>query len=258
MRMRRLSQRLILGFWIFLGLSSLLLADQKSYLFQNGNKAYQNGKYEEAISDYQQILKMGYESPELYYNLGNAYYKTHKIGPAVLYYNRALKLAPRDEDIRHNLELVNLRVVDRIPSIPELFYIRYFKSFRNLFGTGTLFWITAIFYVLTILSIVLALLVRNRGFRNVSRQLAWALGIVFLVFAFTLGTKAWAQTHTVEAVVLAQKVDVKSAPAKDGTLVFSLHEGVKVRIEQKTNGWFEIKLADGKEGWLPAKAVGII
>lgn len=241
-----------------LGAASFLHADQKSYLFRNGNEAYQKGKYEEAISDYQQILKMGYESPELYYNLGNAYYKMHKIGPAVLYYNRALKLAPRDEDIRHNLELVNMRVVDRIPSIPELFYIRYFKSFQNLFGTGTLFWITAIFYMLTILFIVLALLVRNRGFRKVSRQLAWAIGIVFLVFAFILGTKTWAQTHTVEAVVLVPKVDVKSAPTKDGTLVFSLHEGVKVRVEQKTDGWFEIKLADGKEGWLPTRAVGII
>ncbi len=258
MGMRQLSRRVILGFWILLGVSSLLLADQKSYLFQKGNEAYQKGKYEEAISDYQQILKMGYESPELYYNLGNSYYKMHKIGPAVLYYNRALKLAPRDEDVRHNLELVNLRVVDRIPSIPELFYIRYFKSFQNIFGTAALFWITAIFYVLTVLFIVLALLVRKQGFRKLSRQLAWALGIVFVVFAFTLGTKAWVQAHTAEAVVLAPKVDVKSAPAKDGTLVFSLHEGVKVRIEQKTNGWFEIKLADGKEGWLPAKAVGII
>jgi len=256
--MRQFSRTTFFILVAILGITSLVRADQKIYLYQKGNEAYQKGKYEEAISEYQQILKMGYESPQLYYNLGNAYYKLHKIGPAVLYYNRALKLAPRDEDIRHNLELVNLRVVDRIPSIPELFYIRYFKSFQNLFGTGTLFWITAVFYVLTILFIVLALLVRNRGFRKLSRRLAWALGIVFIVFAFTLGAKAWAQTHTLEAVVLAPKVDVKSAPAKDGTLVFSLHEGVKVRIEQKTNGWFEIKLADGKEGWLPAKTVGMI
>ena len=256
--MRKFSGTTIFILMLILGLASLLYADQKSYLFQKGNEAYQKGNYEEAVSSYKQILKMGYESPELYYNLGNSYYKLHKIGPAVLYYNRALKMNPRDEDIRHNLDLVNLRVVDRIPSIPELFYIRYFKSFQDLFSTQTLFWISIIFYALTILFIVLALLVRNRSFRLLSHRMAWGVGIVFLIFAFTLGTKVWAQTHTVEAIVLTPKVDVKSAPAKDGTLVFSLHEGVKVRIEQKTNGWFEIKLADGKEGWLPARAVGII
>ncbi|NOY76346.1 MAG: tetratricopeptide repeat protein [Calditrichaeota bacterium] len=256
--MRQFSRTSIFVLWIIFGITSLLHADQKIYLYQKGNEAYQKGQYAEAVSDYQQILKMGYESPELYYNLGNAYYKLHKIGLSVLYYNRALKLAPRDEDIRHNLELVNLRVVDRIPSIPELFYIRYFKSFQNLFGTGTLFWITVVFYVLMILFLVLALLVRNHSLRKVARRLAWALGILFVVFAFTLSTKVWAQTHTVEAVVLVPKVDVKSAPSQDGTLVFSLHEGVKVRVEQKANGWFEIKLADGKEGWLPAKTVGTI
>ena len=238
--------------------TNLLRADQQDYLFRKGNDLYQKGEYEAAISAYGEILKMGYESPELYYNLGNAYYKLRKIGPAVLFYNRALRLAPRDGDIRHNLELVNLRVVDRIQAIPDLFYSRYFKAFQNFFGMAALFWIVAISYVLLVIFIILTLLLRKEAVRRIVRQLAWIIGIVFVIFVFTWGTKVWMQKHAAEAVVLVSKVDVKSAPDQNGTIMFSLHEGVKVRVKQKTNGWFEIRLADGKQGWLPGKSVGII
>ncbi len=233
-------------------------ADQKSYLFEKGNELYQKGKYPEAARAYEEILKMGYASPEVYYNLGNAYYKQHKIGLAVLNYNRALRLAPLDEDIRHNLALVNLHVVDRIPAIPELFYVRYFREFQNLFGMNTWVVLTLIFYILFILALIFTFLIRRAGWRRFFRKAAWAFGIVFLVTALTLGTKAWSRTHNVEGVVLVPKVDVRSAPAQSGTIIFSLHEGVKVKVEQKNNGWLEIRLADGKEGWLPQNALGII
>ena len=166
--------------------------------------------------------------------------------------------SPRDGDIRHNLELVNLRVVDRIQAIPDLFYSRYFKAFQNFFGMAALFWIVAISYVLLVIFIILTLLLRKEAVRRIVRQLAWIIGIVFVIFVFTWGTKVWTQKHAAEAVVLVSKVDVKSAPDQNGTIMFSLHEGVKVRVKQKTNGWFEIRLADGKQGWLPGKSVGII
>jgi hypothetical protein len=233
-------------------------ADQKSYLFQKGNELYQKGKYAEAARAYEEILKMGYASPEVYYNLGNAYYKQHKIGLAVLNYNRALRLAPRDEDIRHNLDLVNLHVVDRIPAIPELFYTRYFRDFQNLFGMNTWVALTLIFYILLVASLIVAFLLRKAPVQRFFRRAAWFFGVIFLISAFTLGAKTWSHTHNVEGVVLVPKVDVRSAPTDSGTIIFSLHEGVKVKVEQTNNGWLEIRLADGKEGWLPGKALGII
>ncbi len=244
---------------LFLGLAHpWARADQKSYLFQKGNEFYQKGKYTEAAKAYEEILRMGYGSPEVYYNLGNAYYKQHKIGLAVLNYNRALRLSPRDEDIRHNLSLVNLHVVDRIPTIPELFYVRYFRQFQNLFGMGALLAIALGLYILLIVTLIAVLLIRQLRLRRFLKRLAWGIGVLFVLFTFTLAAKAWSETHTVEAVVLVPKVDVRSAPSASGTIIFSLHEGVKVKVEQKNNRWLEIRLSDGKEGWLPQSAVGII
>ncbi len=258
-KIRRLVIFALLGMGLVFWLNGTTArADQKSYLFQKGNELYQKGKYPEAAQAYEEILKMGYASPEVYYNLGNAYYKQHKIGLAVLNYNRALRLAPRDEDIRHNLALVNLHVVDRIPAIPELFYVRYFRAFQNLFGMNTWVALTLIFYILFILALILAFLIRRAGWRRFFRKTAWAVGILFVVVAFTLGTKAWSRTHNVEGVILVPKVDVRSAPGQSGTIIFSLHEGVKVKVEQKNNNYLEIRLPDGKEGWLPQESLGII
>ena len=122
-------------------------ADHQEYKFNEANKFYQNGQHEEAISAYKEILEMGYESAELYYNLGNSFYKLGKNPQAILNYERALRLKPNDEDIKFNLQITNLQVVDRLPSIPELFYVKFINEMRNYFSLHSLTLATVFIYI---------------------------------------------------------------------------------------------------------------
>jgi len=239
-------------------LSFAAISDQRDYLFEQGNQFFQNGEYEKALSSYDEILQMGYESADLYYNMGNCHYKLGENARAILNYERALRLRPRDEDIRFNLQITNLSVADKIQEIPELFYIRYFKKFRSLFSLRALTFISLILYFSLIASMVIWLLSRSRFVRRVFKTTVFVFLIFFAVSSLTGVFKILSMKKSVEAVVLTQEVNVRSAPREDATEIFIIHEGLKVRISETSGDWYEIRLSDGNEGWLPAKDVEII
>src|SRR5512137_1616096 len=118
-----------LSIFLFLTIDILLAQDPKS-LFQQANQAYQQQDFEKAASLYQQIISQGYESKDVYYNLGNCYYRLNQIGQSVLYFEKALKLDPHDADVRYNLELVNLKVIDRIEIPPRLFLFEFWDDLK--------------------------------------------------------------------------------------------------------------------------------
>jgi tetratricopeptide (TPR) repeat protein len=232
--------------------------DHRDYLFQQGSGLYQKGEYEKALDSYGGILTMGYESAEVYYNMGNCYFKLGRNARAILYYERALRLRPRDEDIRYNLQMANLAVTDKIQAIPELFHVRAFKRLRSLMSLRVLTIFALILYFLTAAWAVFWMLARSRILRRVSRA-AFLICLAFLILSsLTLVSKILSGSRNVEAVVQAGEVTVRSAPRDEATEIFTIHEGLKVRISDRREGWYEIRLADGNEGWLPAGDVEII
>ena len=233
-------------------------ANYSEYLFKEGNGFCQSGEYQKAIDKYNEILKMNYESPELYYNLGNCYYKLGKFSKAILYYERALKLNPNDEDIQFNLQIANMHIVDRVQKIPELFYIYYLKEFCSYFSIYQLTLISMILYILGIGILIFYLIARSLKMKVVFRRIGWVVGFLFIIFVILFSYKLFLLVHEVEAIVIEQEAMVKSAPEDNAIELFALHEGLKVGVTNRRGDWVEIKLLDGKEGWVKANSIEII
>jgi len=235
------------------------LAVDSRTLFEEGNQYFQQENYREAIKSYTEILSQGQESAEAYFNLGNAYYKTGDLGKAILNYERALRLKPRDQDIEHNLELANHRIVDRLEQPPILFFWRWVNAVRN--GLTAKEWGKWSIIGLWVAIAVTALAVfRRRGLFR--RPIRCAAGILIATWVCVFVLFLWKsqQDRVIQhAIVTAEKVEVLSAPDQTGTALFDLHEGVKVRVLRNVPGWSEISLPDPqKRGWLPAETFEVI
>jgi len=233
-------------------------ADNRS-LFEEGNRHFQEEAYREAIDSYTQILNQGLESPEVYFNLGNAYYKLGESARAILNYERALKLSPRDQDIQTNLNLVNRTIVDRVESPPILFLWRWMNTIRdNMTANEWGKWSVITLWV-AVAGIALSVFRRRGLLRQPIRYLAGVLFVVWVVFFAGYLWKSHTDRNTVQAIVTTQKVEVLSAPDETGTVLFDLHEGVKIRVLRNVPGWAEITLLDPqKRGWLPIDVMEII
>jgi hypothetical protein len=221
--------------------------------FDQANQAYRTGNYQKCIQIYQSILSQGYESAELYYNLGNAYYKINNIPAAILQYERAGRLAPSDPDIEHNLALANLRITDKIDAIPDLFFISWWRDFIDLRNADQWAWIAVASLWVTVL--VMALLLTSLlpvRVRTTFSALVLA-GILFSVVSFTgMVSRSRAEKNHHYAIIFSPTVTVKSAPDEDSTNLFVLHEGIKLEVLDRVSQWSKIKLADGKIGWIPS------
>ena len=220
-------------------------------LLQDGNQYYLDGKYEMAVQSYRSIIDSGYASAELYYNLGNAYYKSHDITMALVNYERARILKPNDPEINHNLEIAREFVVDRIEVLPEFFLRSAYVGFVKIFDADIWALVSVITFGLA-LGLFLAYFFLNQlFFRKVS---FWA-GVLFIVFAastilFSLQQNKLVTKHK-QALNHTPSVTIKSSPDEDsGTDLFLLHEGTKVTISDELGDWREVVLSDGNSGWL--------
>lgn len=222
-------------------------------LWEAGNTAYINGDYSRAIECYEAILDGGAYSAKLYYNLGNAYFKEGRLGPAILNYRRALRLSPGNEDIRYNLSVAENRTKDSIESVPEFFLTTWVKALRNTMS-GTAWTILSLIALAAMLVLVLfyllsqRLALRKAGFYGTLLMLL--IGIVSTSFALTERRSSMDRDR---AVVLSSAISVKSSPGNGATDLFVLHEGTTVRIASRLGDWWEIVIADGKKGWLESR-----
>ncbi len=257
--MKRYSQYIFLTLMIFVFLlKSHSVIAQTGIFFLEGNQLYQEGNYLGALESYQNILDEGYESGSVYYNMGNCYYKMRDIGHAILYYERARRLIPGDEDLKTNLALANLSVVDKIIPHSEFIVFRVIRGFIHIFPQSTLVGITIGTYLITITLLVIWIVTRKEMFRLAGFRLSMLFGILFLIFGLSLlGNERESKTR-IEAIILADKIDALSAPSEEGIEVFSLHEGTKVTIDQTSEEWVKIILADGKIGWVKQESLGVI
>jgi hypothetical protein len=218
--------------------------------FERGNTYYRAGEFEQAASAYETILKHGLASPSLYFNLGNAYYRLGKIAPTILAYERALRMAPGDADIQHNLDLVNLKTVDRIEPLPELFFIEWLRALSALLPLQTTTWLFSACWIL-LFGALAGLYLFSRPAVLRALRVASLVGIVLAVpLGVLLTTQVLQSRSHNDAIVTASVVTAKTSPDTQSIDAFVIHEGLKVKLSDSVGDWVKVVLPDGKVGWI--------
>jgi tetratricopeptide (TPR) repeat protein len=219
-------------------------------VYKEANKQYKKAQYQEAIKLYRQILDGGYQSEAVCFNLGNAYFKSGDIPSALLYYEKAHKLVPGDEDVNFNIYFANSKTIDKVEPAPEFFVTQWWHSIILFFSVGTL-------SVLSILSFIAGsgLLIIYLFISVVSvKKLSFYAGIVLLfsglVFVFISNRQVHYFNDHHQAVIFSGSVNVRSGPGDQAGILFVLHDGTKVDILENNNGWIKVQLANGNEGWI--------
>jgi len=235
-----------------------VFASNADSLMQNGNQYYQKKEYRKAIDLYQKILDEGYVGTAVYYNLGNAYYREGKIGYAILNYERALKISPGNNNVKYNLAFVNSKTIDKINTLPSFFLFDWWQSLLALFAVSGWVYIAYFFYICLLISIGLYFFVKRPKFQRYS-FFAGIISTFFLIITITLLTVKYNQEMNIKnGIIVESAVTVKQSPDPTSNDAFVIHEGLKVRIEESVDNWFEIRLKDGKVGWMPKKDLQII
>ncbi len=236
----------------------LAVAGDPQKAFDLANSLYIDGEFEDAIMVYEQVAVSGYSSTELYYNLGNAYYRSNRIPAAILNYERALLLAPGDDDIKFNLELARMHVRDRIGELPGFFLNRWWTGARDLMSEHE--WaILSISLFIAMLLFLGAFLMASSPF--VKKIFFWLSVVMFIVSALSLAFGIDRRNHIRNysgAIVFAPAVSVKSSPDMHSADLFIIHEGTRVWVEDALGEWYEVRLSDGNKGWLRKETVEMI
>ena len=227
-------------------------SDQTNALFLKGNAFYAKGQYKEALTAYQQMIDQGYQSAGIYFNMGNASYKNDDIASAVLYYEKAHKLAPGDDDINYNLKYVNLKTTDKIEELPEFFVTRWWHNFILAFSTQALAVWSITFILLGSLVLALYFFAGSVGVKRASFYGAILLFFMGVSTVFIANRQLNYFDGHPGAIVFSPSVNVKSSPADQANTLFVIHDGTKVNVLDNSNGWTKIGLANGNVGWIKA------
>ena len=219
-------------------------------LWSSANEAYNNAEYATALERYNAILDRGLHSAALYYNLANTHFKTEQLGKAILYYNRALRLSPADEDIRHNLEYAEQMTKDSIEEIPEFILTTWVRAVRGALSSTAWTVISLILLVAALIMALFYLLAQRLALRKMG---FYTMVIAALLFILT-SLFAWSEREMIvnskEAIIMTSAVSIKSSPDRAATELFVLHEGTKVSIGHEIAGWAEVRISDGRKGWI--------
>ena len=230
----------------------------EAQLWDKANTAYINSDFHTAIDVYNQILARGLGSAKLYYNLGNACFKDERLGEAILNYNRALRLAPGNDDIRYNLGVAEAMTKDNIEAIPEFFLASWLRAVRHVMGCTSWSILSLVALLAALGLFLLSLLAQRLPLRKAG---FYGTLVAFLLFVVTTWFAA-GERHEIlddtQAVVMTASTAVKSSPDKSSTDLFVLHEGTKVTVTDRLDDWCEVVIADGKKGWLERSKIEVI
>lgn len=245
----------------YLLLSMTLLASSLCGAAQEkatADAAYRSGNYQRAVEYYQKSLNGG-ESPVVYYNMGNAYYRMADYPKAMVSYLKAQKLSPADKDIQHNIEITSGKTIDRIPVGTDVVFVQWYKSLVFLFSVNVWTWISIAVLAVSLLCFLAYLFVEPMGARKVSFYASCLLFVFFLLSSvFAWQQKGIIRSHD-KAVVMTEAQTVKSSPTQKATDVLVIHEGTVVDItDSDIPQWYGIRLTDGSQGWIPASSVETI
>jgi len=241
---------LVTGFLI----TCFLYAAPQDSLWQQANDYYANGQYSDAVRVYTEIEKTNFVSSDLYFNKGNAYFKQNDLANAILYFERAYRLAPNDAAIAHNLHIAQQRTQDKVEAVPEFILTTWLRDMRHWASSDTWAVLSLILVLVAFVFLGIFFFARSVRFRKISFFVT--LGATVLV----IGSFSFAFVQTTEmldnskSIIFPAVVTVKSAPDNTGKDLFILHEGTKVEVIDELAGWQNIRLADGKEGWIEASS----
>ncbi len=256
---RTLAARLII--LLLLPVPSLLglpSTESLAGFFTQANGAYQKGDFASAERLYRQMLDAGSRSGSVYYNLGNVCFKQGRLGEAIYYWEEARQIMPNDPDTAENLDLASLMIVDRIDVPPEPLPVRTFRRMQDLLSMKQEIWILLILFFTANSLFSAYLLLRNPrlSFRALSASII--VGVLALLVGCSLAWKSYEQNHRREGIVIEQKADVRSGPGTENITVFTVHEGIKVRVRGEAGGWYQVSLPNGWNGWLQRNALRIL
>ncbi|MEN8263062.1 MAG: hypothetical protein ABFR82_06325 [Nitrospirota bacterium] len=246
---------LLVFFFFFMILSAAAVKAESEregdpkYIFYKANTLYEEGKYDEAISEYSKLFLQGIESGNLYYNLGNSYFKKGELGMAVLNYERAKRLVPRDSDLKSNYRFALSRMKSNLSETSR----PWFKKAAAVFDTLTINEMTVMLssvFVVIILFFIVRLYVNISG-RNSLIFVSLSV-VVFGIVAFSLFSRISILDR--EAVVVSESAEVRFEPFENATTHFTLYEGIKIEIVHSRKEWMKVRRPDGKIGWIKSQA----
>ena len=237
-------------FFLFLLISNIGWPQSSDELFTNANNLYKEGKYQEAIELYTKIEAKNLVSSELYYNLGNCYYKLNKVAPTIYNYEKALKLDPLNQDAQNNLVFAKRLTLDRIEELPKSLLQKFNHNYLQKLTYNEWAKVVIVFSFLAALLFLLFYFVVNskkKRFYFIFSMLSFLFLITLIAITYNQYSK---EKNTIEAIIFTEKIEVKNAPTENSNEIFTLHEGTKIFILDSVDNWKKIKLADGKIGWL--------
>ncbi|MHB0756401.1 SH3 domain-containing protein [Polaribacter sp. M15] len=244
--------------FLLLMVANTALAQNTNELFAKANDLYKNDKLEEAVEIYEQVVSQGLVSSELYYNLGNSYYKLNKVGPSIYYYEKALKLNPLNADAANNLIFAKRLALDNIEELPKTVFQKINQSVLQKLSYNQWAIIVVIFSFLGSFLFLLYYFANTPSKKRFYFVVS-TLSFILLLFAFGITYQQYSfAKNNKEAIVFAEETEVRNAPTLNSDEVFTLHEGTKVIVLDTIDDWKKIKIADGKLGWIIASEIRLI
>ncbi|OHT46743.1 tetratricopeptide repeat protein [Flavobacterium tructae] len=239
--------------YLFLLITQIFFAQNS---FEKGNALYQKGQYQQAVDVYESIIKEDkQQSAELYFNLGNSYYKLNKVAPSIYNYEKALVLKPHDSETLNNLKFAKKLTIDEIKEVPKVGFAKLIQNFTGIFDYNT--------WAIISIAIAFAFLLTFIGYYfsqlTLSKRI-YFIGMFVLLIALLLSVSAGMSeknhfSNDRPAIVFAELSEVRSEPQKAGSSIILLHEGAKVYVLETVGGWKKIELTDGTEGWIDASTI---
>ena len=223
--------------------------------FETGNQLYQKEKYQAAINSYESILNSGKHSAEVYFNLGNCYFKLNKVAPAIYNFEKALLLNPNDKDIQTNLDFARKMTIDDIKVVPKVGFHKLIQDLTSNYHYDTWAWITV-----TLAFVFLLFFVGYYFSQTTILKRVFFIGMFLLLLAIAVSVSSaiYEKNHYKKekpAIVFAEITTVKSEPKNSSPDAFVLHEGAKVYVLESIANWKKIELTDETTGWIEADAI---
>lgn len=257
-----MEKRIIIAMFMLLALSAQRLFALDSLTngqyFQQATENYQQENYQQALANYMEIVDNGNQGAVLFYNIGNCYFKLNEKAESLLWYERALRLDPSNEDIKHNIYYVNQALIDKIDAMPELFFTRWWNNLSQSMTSNGWAVSSIVFLFLFCMFFLLVFISRRRWLRSTSMLFSILFFLFFLSTILFSRKEQMRYVKNPEAIIMQSVAIAKSTPTASGADLFVIHEGLKVKIADRVGEWYEIKLPNGEKGWLEASDLEII
>ena len=230
-------------------------ANEAGKLMKKAGEYYRSSEFEKAIEVYEGLISEGFEGTTLYYNLGNSYFRIGKLGYAILNYERALRLSPSDEDVKHNLTFAYMSTSDRIQPLPAFFLFEWWESVLTSLNVNGWTYLSYSVYLILLLLIGFYFFARSVFQQKIILFSGLGVLLILTLSISLLIVKINRETTHIEGVIIENVITVKTSPDIKSTDAFLIHEGLKVKLEDNIDEWVKIRLADGKVGWVENEVV---